>query len=103
MHTIQYTKKIVSLLGRDKERIGKLCRASASAFRVHAHLLKTPYLSLTKTAKVLKLSVPTMTSTAQKLIEIGVLKEVTGRARNRLFAYTDYLDILTSGTDPLKN
>lgn len=102
-HAIKDTKKIISLLERDRRRISKIGKASTSALRIHAYLLKNPYLSLTKAAKVLKLSVPTMTSTTQKLIEIGMLKEVTGHARNRLFAYTAYLEILTSGTDPLKN
>lgn len=36
-----------------------------------------------------------------KLIEMGILEEMTGRARNRLFVYKNYLAILTSGTDPL--
>ena len=37
-----------------------------------------------------------------KMVEIGVLKEVTGQARNRLFAYTGYLAILAVGTEPLR-
>jgi hypothetical protein len=36
------------------------------------------------------------------MVEIGVLQELTGRARNRLFAYTDYLAILVVGTEPLR-
>jgi Fic family protein len=95
-------KRIVSLLERDRARIKKIGRASKSALKIHDYLLKTPYLSLTKTAKGLKISIPTTTSTVQKLVEIGLLKELTGQARNRLFAYTDYLAILSTGTDPLK-
>lgn len=37
-----------------------------------------------------------------KLVEIGVLKEMTGKTRNRIFAYQAYLDILSVGTEPLK-
>jgi hypothetical protein len=46
--------------------------------------------------------VPTVTNAAIKMVEIGVLKELTGRARNRLFAYTGYLAILAVGTEPLR-
>ena len=42
-----------------------------------------------------------MTSVVLKLVEMGILEELTGKARNRLFAYKNYLAILTSGTEPL--
>jgi len=50
----------------------------------------------------LGLSVPAATNSIMKLVELGILEEKTGQARNRLFAYTEYLDILTVGTEPLK-
>ena len=36
---------------------------------------------------------------AEKLL--GILRETTGRARNRLYAYERYLAILSEGTEPL--
>ncbi len=95
-------KKIIDLLERDRKRIGVIGKASKSALKVHEYLLKKPFLSITKASKTLKLSVPTTTNAVQKLVKIGLLKELTGGARNRLFAYTDYLAILTVGTGPLK-
>jgi len=32
--------------------------------------------------------------------EIGMVKETTGRRRNRVFTYLRYLDILVEGTGP---
>src|ERR1043166_2838339 len=95
-------KKIIDLLEHDRMRIGKIGRTAKSARKIHGYLLKKPYLSITKAAKELKLSVPTVTNAAQKLVEMGLLKELTGQARNRLFAYVDYLAILTAGTEPLR-
>ena len=95
-------KRILDLLERDRSRIGSIGRASQSALKIHAYLLKKPFLSITKAAKTLKLSVPTTTNAVQKLVDLGLLKELTGQARNRLFAYADYLAILTAGTEPLK-
>lgn len=37
----------------------------------------------------------------QKLVRLRVLEEVTGRRRGRVFAYGQYLAILSEGTDPL--
>lgn len=95
-------KKIIELLDKDRVRIGQIGKAAPTALKVHSYLVKKPYLSLTKAAKELDISVPTITNTVAKLEEIGVVKELTGQARNRLFAYTNYLDILAAGTEPLK-
>ncbi|MBI1778204.1 MAG: Fic family protein [Proteobacteria bacterium] len=94
-------KRIIALLERDRVRIGTIGRAADTALKVHAYLLKKPYLALTKAAKELDISVPAVTNAVMKMVEIGVLKELTGQARNRLFAYADYLAILVVGTEPL--
>jgi Fic family protein len=95
-------KKIIDLLERDRVRIGQIGKASKSALKIHAYLLKKPYLSITKVAAELDISVPSTTSTVQKLVDIGVLKEMTGKSRNRIFAYGAYLDILAAGTEPIR-
>ncbi len=37
----------------------------------------------------------------QKLVEIGIVRELTGQRRNRVFAYGAYLDILSEEGKPL--
>lgn len=95
-------RKIIDLLERDRVRISQIGKASRSALKIHNYLLKKPYLSITKVAAELNISVPSTTSTVQKLVDIGVLKEMTGKSRNRIFAYEAYLDILAAGTEPIK-
>lgn len=34
------------------------------------------------------------------LEDLGIAAEVTGKQRNRVFAYRQYLDILAEGTEP---
>lgn len=95
-------KKIIDLLERDRLALSRIGKASKSALKIHDYLLKKPYLSITKAAAALNISVPSTTSTVQKLVEIGVLKEMTGKSRNRIFAYEAYLAILAAGTEPLQ-
>jgi Fic family protein len=95
-------KKIINLLEQDRMQLSKIGKASVTALKIHTYLLKKPYLSLTKAAKELDISAPAITSTVTKMAEIGILKELTGQARNRLFAYTQYLEILAIGTEPLR-
>jgi hypothetical protein len=37
-----------------------------------------------------------------KLQELGIVREVTGRRRGLLFAYSRYMTILNRGTEPAK-
>ncbi len=47
------------------------------------------------------LSAPTVNQALSNLEKAGLVREMTGRRRDRLFAYTDYLAILAEGTEPL--
>lgn len=37
----------------------------------------------------------------EKLVNLGIVKELTGGRRNRVFAYDQYLALLNEGTEPL--
>jgi len=34
--------------------------------------------------------------------QLGILREITGRQRHRLFVYDAYLAILSEGTEPIR-
>ncbi len=36
------------------------------------------------------------------LEDLGIVKEITKKERNKLFVYQEYLDILNKGTEPLR-
>ena len=48
-----------------------------------------------------KLSVPAVTAALAALAEIGLVQEITGRRRNRVFSYAPYLEVLQQGMEPL--
>jgi hypothetical protein len=58
-------------------------------------------VSVPQMLPVLPLSAPTVRAAVDSLQALGLVKELTGQRRNRVFAYSDYLDILAEGTDPL--
>ncbi|GGG05259.1 hypothetical protein GCM10010924_37330 [Rhizobium wenxiniae] len=47
------------------------------------------------------LSAPTVNAALTDLERLGIVDEVTGRKRGRVFSYRRYLAILSEGTDPL--
>ena len=55
----------------------------------------------TTAAKVLELSDPPVYAAVRRLEEAGILREVTGRQRGKLYVYDEYLARLNEGTtDP---
>ena len=57
--------------------------------------------SLTAVSQRTGLSFPAATAGIRMLAELDIARELTGRRRNRVFAYDRYLAILNEGTEPL--
>jgi Fic family protein len=48
-----------------------------------------------------QVSFPTAAKGMERLVALGIAREVTGGRRNRVFAYDAYLAILSEGAEPL--
>ncbi|MDN5864815.1 MAG: Fic family protein [Gammaproteobacteria bacterium] len=94
-------RRLLDLFEQDKERLQAFKRGAGSAIRVQQHLQAQPIASVPAMAVALKLSPPAVYSALARLTEVGVVREITGRARYKLFAYDEYLKILAEGTEPL--
>ena len=94
-------KRLLKLFAADSERIHGLGKAAPTALRLHGLLQKRPFTTAVRAAAALDLSFPAISGALDKLTELGVVREITGGARNRVFAYKDYLAILGEGTEPL--
>jgi Fic family protein len=95
-------RRLIELFGRDREKISTLKRAAASALRVHSELQKAPLLSVPVAAKKLGISQPTIQKSLDHLVKLGIVREMTGKRRHRVYEYADYLKILDKGTEPLR-
>ncbi|MCS7190172.1 MAG: Fic family protein [Fimbriimonadales bacterium] len=94
-------RRLVDLFQSDSERILTLGRLAASAQRVLNAFKERPLLAPKQVAQRTELSIPTVNEALQRLSEMGILAEITGKQRNRVFAYREYLHILSEGTEPL--
>jgi Fic family protein len=48
------------------------------------------------------LTTPTVTAAISGLTKLGIVREITGRRRGRLFSYDAYLRLLQEGTEPIR-
>ena len=70
---------------------------------MHELLQRQPMLSVKRARSLLKdpPTFVTVNSAFSRLVDLGIVEEKTGGARNRIFAYKGYLTILAEGTEPL--
>jgi Fic family protein len=94
-------QRILDLFRADRAKIEKLGRPAASALRLHQLFQERAIMSIQGAAIKLGLSQPTVIASIKHLERLGMVREQTGRRRNRLFVYDQYLKILGEGTEPL--
>jgi Fic family protein len=82
------------LFRADRERIEQQGRRSGSVLRVHEALKARPISSLTAIIGATGLSFPTVAAAVKLLARMNVVRELTGRRRNRLFVYDEFLRVL---------
>ena len=69
--------------------------------RVFDALRDRPLTTLNALTASTGASYPTVARAVDALEDLGIVREITGRKRERVFAYTRYLAILNEGTEPL--
>ena len=70
--------------------------------RVLQSLHERPVTTLNEVSRRTGLSFPTSAKGMASLVNIGLVRELTGFRRNRVFAYDRYLAVLGEGTEPLE-
>ncbi len=93
--------RIIDLFKKDRERITAESDRAGSALRVHDVFQQNPYRTANQIVQNTGLSAPTVNAVLADLERFGILEEVTGRKRGRVFSYRRYLAILGEGADPL--
>lgn len=91
--------KILTLQKQDKEKIRLKISRISKAETLLDILFDRPIVSIKDIVKLLQVTFPTANDLAANLSKLGILKEITGRQRNRMYAYSQYLDLLKEGTE----
>ncbi len=91
--------KLTALLKSDRGRIHSLGRRAAAAAQVHARFSQRPLASITKLRAETGMSIPAITRGLEALEQIGIVREMTGRRRGRVYAYDQYLRLLNEGRE----
>ncbi|ANX04215.1 Fic family protein [Immundisolibacter cernigliae] len=98
---VDAARRLLGLFEQDRERIRGLGRIATSALEVHRHLQQRPVSRVAEAVAATGINRTTVTAVFRRLVELGMVRELPGRQRNRVFVYTACLDILSEDTQPL--
>jgi Fic family protein len=91
-------RRLADMMSRDRARIQRLGRVAGSSLQVHQSLQARPITTLASLAKETRLTMPTVTKAVQALEDEGIVNEITGRRRGRIYSYREYMNIMNEGT-----
>jgi Fic family protein len=93
--------RLIELAGEDRRRIAQAGRKAGSAAQVHLAFQRSPVNTSVGLVKQTGLTMPTVLKGLGVLAGLGIVREITGRKRNRVYRYDRYIAVLDEGTEPL--
>lgn len=94
-------QQLITLFERDRAQIESLGRGAGSALQLHAYAQRSVLFSAPEANRELPISLPTIRNAVDSLTSLGILREVTGKGKNRIWLYGEYLRLLGEGTEPI--
>ncbi len=96
--SLEAIRQLSVLHDTNVEKLPKTTRSKDNLRAVFNYIEQYPIIDIKRTAKELEVSYNTVAAAVRKLVELGILQETTNAARNRVFAYEEYLAILRKDT-----
>jgi Fic family protein len=95
---IETSKNILELQTSHRQLLWHKKISSPLAVGILEKLYYKPYVSVNDVARDFDISFQAASNLVSQLEGIGILKEITGRKRDRRFIYAEYINILSEGT-----
>jgi Fic family protein len=96
---VETAQQLLDLSNQDRDKISGLGRAAASTLQVHRALMEHPIATSASLVEKTGITPATVNKALGHLEQLGIVKELTARKRNRLFSYAGYIEIMSRGTE----
>lgn len=90
-------QRVIHLFDKDRAKIEESVKYTATPLTIYTYLKQHPIANTAKIKKECSVSLPAVLRSLTILEKIGIVKEVTGKERHKIFIYQKYLDILNEG------
>ena len=91
--------RLRTMFESDRQTAQSQGRRTGSVLRVHEAFMRRPLLTIQDVARMAGMTFPTASAALAALEELGLVAEITGRETNRVYKYTEYLEVLSEGTE----
>ena len=97
-------RRILSLREEHRHLLSSAFTSVSNASRLHDRMFEKPTFSINDAKEVMQCAFGTANTVVERLVELGLVREITGRERNRRYQYEPYVrlfdhDSLTTNTD----
>ncbi|HAE38282.1 MAG TPA: cell filamentation protein Fic, partial [Candidatus Riflebacteria bacterium] len=92
-------QQLLDLSKTDQVKIKGLGRPASSTLHVHRAMMEHPITTSGWLVEKTGISPATVNKSLRHLQDLGIVREITERKRNRFFSYTEYVEIISEGTE----
>ena len=98
---VKAAQRLFEILGKDQKTAIEHPASTMIAIRLFQCLPEHPIVTISSVIDLLKTTKPTASKAIDALCQAGILYEITGKRRDRAYAYRNYLSVLTEDTEML--
>lgn len=91
---VRTSQELFKLFEHDRKKLLATKKVAVPAIRLFEELPGNPVITLSQVVNLLNTTKPTAGKAIDALVEIGILAEITGGKRNRMFRYEKYINLL---------
>lgn len=89
-NAVSTIRSIITLKQIDSDKIVKYGKKNKNTLKLLKYLYSNPVVTVKSVEKVLNIKNPNAITVVSKMEDLGILKEITGGKRNKVFMYSDY-------------
>jgi Fic family protein len=97
-HSTETAARIVELREKNMGQVARSGAASEKATQLLAHLYTSPMVRVKDVERITGLANPNALALVKRFADLGILRETTGKPRNRIYAYSDYISAFNPRT-----
>ncbi len=97
---VKTSKAILGLLDADRLKLETSSQLSVAVLKTHQYFKQKLYANASQLTGHLGMTAKTALAALEKLQALGIVREITGKQRDRIWAYQAYLDVLEEGLSP---
>ena len=92
-------RSLFDVLTRDRSHYLESGSVTVVGARLFENLPRNPLVTVKSVVKTCQTTYPTAAKAIDSLCQAGILEETSGRSRDRVYAYREYLNLLRKGTE----